>query len=217
MPIWNARLAIDNFGTGLHANHCDKPHPNCIHDKKNQTATVLLSNYCYKQHSSSSITWMELPKYDRGTYVHSRWIFRKRGFSSLWDTVTEPSIIWSCFTSIGSGKYKIVCRRWPKINIITLKEQENWNKFFRDGKGHYYKSNLLPMGWLILWGCGQNCIFWWSSPFLLNNLKWIQIGRKIMRGLCRPIELHLKPETKAMNRSFTRQNRNFRLLIQELI
>ena len=72
MPIWNARLAIDNFGTGLHATHCDKPHPNCIHDKKNQTVTVLLSNYCYKQHSSSSITWMELPQYDRGTYVHSR-------------------------------------------------------------------------------------------------------------------------------------------------
>jgi hypothetical protein len=40
--------------------------------KEIQTATVLLGNYCYKQYSSSRKDWMELPKYDKGTYVHSR-------------------------------------------------------------------------------------------------------------------------------------------------
>ena len=141
----------------------------------------------------------------KGTYEHSRWIFRKRGFSLLWDTVTEPSTVWSCFTSIGSGRYRIVCRRWPKI-IIILQRARKLNKFFYEGIDHCHKPNLLPMGRLILRGCGQkNCIFRWSSPFILNNFKWIQIGRNIMGGLLGPIELHLKPETKAMNGSFKQE------------
>lgn len=41
-----------------------------------------------------------------------RQMLRKRACCWLWEIVTEPSMIWSLFSSIGSNKYKRVCCQW---------------------------------------------------------------------------------------------------------